>query len=46
MKNFTIDADNNITVHASKKAARESGAPVFANEVEFADLIEIGRAHV
>jgi hypothetical protein len=39
MKTFTIDAENNITAYASKKAARESGAPVFASEVEFADLI-------
>lgn len=39
MKHFTIDTDNNITVHASKKAARDMGAPVFANEVQLADLI-------
>src|ERR1035438_6233895 len=39
MKHFSIDSDNNITVHASKKAARETGAPVFASEVELADLI-------
>jgi hypothetical protein len=39
MKTFTIDADNNITAFASKKAAKETGAPVFASEVEFADLI-------
>jgi hypothetical protein len=39
MKHFTIDTDNNITVHASKKAARETGAPVFATEEQLADLI-------
>ena len=39
MKHFTIDAENNITIHASKKAARETGAGVFANEVQLADLI-------
>jgi preprotein translocase subunit SecD len=39
MKHFTIDAENNITVHALRKAARDTGAGVFANEVQFADLI-------
>ena len=39
MKTFTIDTDNNITVHASRKAARETGAGVFATEEQFADLI-------
>jgi hypothetical protein len=39
MKTFTIDAENNITVHTSKKAAKETGAPAFASEVEFAELI-------
>ena len=39
MKHFTIDTDNNITVHASKKAARETGAAVFSTEEQFADLI-------
>src|ERR1035437_7146969 len=39
MKTFTIDADNNITVHPSRKAARETGAGVFAAEEQFADLI-------
>ena len=29
MKHFTIDVENNITVHASRKAARETGATVF-----------------
>jgi hypothetical protein len=39
MKTYTIDSDNNITVHASRKAARETGAGVFASEEQFADLI-------
>jgi hypothetical protein len=39
MKHFTIDAENNITVHASRNAAGGTGAGVFANEVQFADLI-------
>ena len=39
MKTFTIDTDNNITVHTSRKAARETGAGVFATEEQFADLI-------
>jgi hypothetical protein len=39
MKTFTIDTDNNITVHASRKAARETGSGVFASEEQFADLI-------
>ena len=32
MKHFTIDTENNITVHVSKKAARETGAGVFSTE--------------
>jgi hypothetical protein len=39
MKHFTIDTENNIVAHASKKAARETSADVFATEVQFADLI-------
>jgi Protein of unknown function (DUF3489) len=39
MKTFTIDAENNITVHNSRKAARETGAGVFASEEQFAELI-------
>jgi Protein of unknown function (DUF3489) len=39
MKHFTIDAENNITVHSSRTAARVTAAGVFANEVQFADLI-------
>src|SRR5260370_30250864 len=39
MKTFTIDADNNITLHTSRKAARETGAGVFATEEQLADLI-------
>jgi hypothetical protein len=34
-----IDAENYITVHASRKAAKETGSPVFSNEVQFADAI-------
>ena len=39
MKHFTIDAENNITVHATRKAARETDAGVFATEEQFSDLI-------
>jgi|SRR5579863_10168874 len=39
MKIFTIDSDNNITLHANRKAARETGAGVFVTEEQFADLI-------
>jgi hypothetical protein len=39
MTTFTIDDDNNITAHPSKKAARDTGAGVFASEEQFADLI-------
>jgi hypothetical protein len=39
MKYFTIDTENNITVHANRQAARDTGAGVFSNEVQFADLI-------
>jgi hypothetical protein len=39
MKHFTIDIDNNITVHGSKKAARDTGAAVFSTEEQFADRI-------
>ena len=39
MKHFTIDTENNITVHTSKKAARETGAAVFSSEEQLADLI-------
>ena len=39
MKHFTIDSENNITVHPSKKAAREAGADVFSSQEQLADLI-------
>ncbi len=39
MKHFTIDAENHITVHGSRKAARETHAGVFSTEEQFADLI-------
>src|SRR6185437_4852841 len=42
MKTFTIDAENNFATHASGKAARETGAAVFATEEQFADLIGPG----
>jgi hypothetical protein len=39
MKHFTIDAENKIAVHDSRKAARETGLGVFSTEEQFADLI-------
>ena len=39
MKTFTIDGENNITVHGSKKAAKETGLPSFASAEEFAEII-------
>ena len=39
MNAFTIDPDNNITVHATRKAARETGAGVFDTAENFAELI-------
>jgi hypothetical protein len=39
MTTFTIDAENNITVHESRKAAKETGAAVFSTEEQFADAI-------
>jgi Protein of unknown function (DUF3489) len=39
MKYFTIDSENNITAHASRQAARDTGAGIFASEIQFADLI-------
>src|ERR1019366_2112181 len=39
MKYFTIDAENNITAHANRQAARDTGAGVFSTEVQFADLV-------
>jgi hypothetical protein len=39
MKMFTIDTDNNITVHLSRKAARETGAGVFTTAQQLAELI-------
>ena len=39
MKHFTINTDNNITVHASKKAARETGASVLSTAEQLAELI-------
>ena len=39
MKYFTIDAQNNITAHSNRKAARETGFGVFSSVEQFADLI-------
>ena len=39
MNAFTIDSDNNITVHATRKAARETGAGVFDTAENLAELI-------
>jgi len=39
MNAFTIDADNNITVHTTKKAARATGAMVFDTAEGLAKLI-------
>ncbi len=39
MKTFTIDAENNITIHASRKVAKETGWGVFASEEQFAEVI-------
>jgi hypothetical protein len=39
MNIFTIDADSNITVHATRKAARQTGASVFDTPENLAALI-------
>jgi hypothetical protein len=39
MNAFTIDAGNNLTVHPTRKAARESGAGVFDTAENLAALI-------
>jgi hypothetical protein len=39
MTAFTIDSDNNIAVHATRKAARATGAGVFDTAENFAKLI-------
>src|SRR5580692_9405356 len=39
MNVFTIDTDNNITVHPNRKIARQSGAGVFDTAESFAALI-------
>jgi hypothetical protein len=39
MNAFTIDSDNNIAVHATLKAARETGAGVFDTAENLAELI-------
>jgi hypothetical protein len=37
MKHYTIGNDNNITLHDSRKAARETGDGVFTTEEQFAN---------
>jgi Protein of unknown function (DUF3489) len=39
MNAYTIDEDNNITVHSSRKAARDTGAGVFDTAESLAKLI-------
>jgi hypothetical protein len=39
MKYFTLDNENDITLHSSKKAARETGAGVFSTEEQLNELI-------
>ena len=39
MKAFSISADNDITVHASRKAARETGDGVFTTQEQLWELI-------
>ena len=39
VKHFTINAENNITVHASRETARKTDAGAFATAEQFADLI-------
>ncbi len=39
MNVFTIDAENNITVHATRKAARQTGADIFDSAESLAMLI-------
>ena len=39
MNAFTIDADNNITIHPTRKAARETDGGVFDTAETLAELI-------
>jgi hypothetical protein len=39
MRCYTIDGQNNITVHASRRDARHTGNGVFSTEEQLADLI-------
>jgi hypothetical protein len=39
MKYFTIDLENNIIFHASRRHAKESGGTLFSTEEQFADTI-------
>jgi len=36
---YTIDTENNITAHSSRKEAKETGLPMFGTEEQFADAI-------
>jgi hypothetical protein len=39
MRHFSIDSDNHITVHSSRRAAKETGNPVFSSEIQLSDVI-------
>jgi len=39
MKHFTINQENNITLHASRREAKETDGSVFSTEEQFADVI-------
>jgi hypothetical protein len=39
MKHFTIDQENNITFHTSRRQSKESGGTPFSTEEQFADTI-------
>ena len=39
MKHFTVDAEDNITLHASRREAKGTGGAIFSTEAQFADTI-------
>jgi len=39
MKHYTLDTNNHVTVHGSRKKARAAGVDVFATEEQFEALI-------
>jgi Protein of unknown function (DUF3489) len=39
MKHFTINQENNITLHASRREAKETDGSLFSTEAQFADVI-------